>query len=119
MKKSGVSYKKQAKYYIYYNDIKYKKSKYTGWKKEQLIKKAKTLDIPVSAQMMLIYSTATGFGSNYSIRNEFGYGRDESRNKVYNYLIENKSLSIKEKIKMFEYMGYEVVKENGKYYACW
>ena len=119
MKKSGVSYKKQAKYYIYYNDIKYKKSKYTGWKKEQLIKKAKTLDIPVSAQMMLIYSTATGFGSNYSIRNEFGYGRDESRNKVYNYLIENKSLSKKEKIKMFEYMGYEVVKENGKYYACW
>ena len=119
MKKSGVSYKKQAKYYIYYNDIKYKKSKYTGWKKEQLIKKAKTLDIPVSAQMMLIYSTATGFGSNYSIRNEFGYGRDESRNKVYNYLIENKSLSIKEKMKMFEYMGYEVVKENGKYYACW
>lgn len=119
MKKSGVSYKKQAKYYIYYNDIKYKKSKYTGWKKEQLIKKAKTLDIPVSAQMMLIYSTATGFGSNYSIRNEFGYGRDESRNKVYNYLIENKKLSKKEKIKMFEYMGYEVVKENGKYYACW
>lgn len=119
MKKSGVSYKKQAKYYIYYNDIKYKKSKYTGWKKEQLIKKAKTLDIPVSAQMMLIYSTATGFGSNYSIRNEFGYGKDESRNKVYNYLIENKSLSKKEKIKMFEYMGYEVVKENGKYYACW
>lgn len=119
MKKSGVSYKKQAKYYIYYNDIKYKKSKYTGWKKEQLIKKAKTLDIPVSAQMMLIYSTATGFGSNYSIRNEFGYGRDESRNKVYNYLIENKNLSKKEKIKMFEYMGYEVVKENGKYYACW
>lgn len=124
MKKSGISYKKQAEYFIYSKTAGYEKD--TGYgkgkttKKQKLINRLNKMNLTKAEKLLLLYSTPTGFGRmKYDLtKGEFG-STDSMRNAVVSYLNKKKKLTTKERLAILENAGYIVGKDKKGYYVSW
>ena len=90
LKKAGISYEDQAKFYLDYKKIKFKKkSEVKGSKTDLYIKSLDSLKISSTKKAILLYSTPGYFGKNLSIskyKTAFGLSNSEERLKMENYL---------------------------------